>query len=51
MRRIEVFRILIPLNVLSGILILLMPIPAVWKLHAPRGQKLAVTGVFLLGGL
>lgn len=50
-RRLEAYRVFSPLNVLSGLLILVMPIPIVWKLHAPRSQKLALTGVFLLGGL
>ncbi|CAG8904028.1 unnamed protein product [Penicillium egyptiacum] len=48
---VDAYRIFAPVNVLTGVLILVMPIPAVWKLHAPRAQKLAVTGVFLLGGL
>jgi len=50
-RQIQVYRILSPINAFTGLLILIMPIPEVWKLHAPRGQKLALTGVFLLGGL
>lgn len=45
------YRVVSPLNVLTGVLILALPMPLVWKLHAPRGQKLALTGVFLLGGL
>ncbi|KAJ5563643.1 hypothetical protein N7535_008807 [Penicillium sp. DV-2018c] len=49
--RIQAYWVLCPLNVLTGILILLIPIPAVWNLHATRGKKLAVTGVFLLGGI
>ncbi|KAJ5782815.1 hypothetical protein N7457_004589 [Penicillium paradoxum] len=50
-RLLESYRVFAPLNALTGILILVMPIPVVWKLQAPRGQKLALTGVFLLGGL
>ncbi|KAK9858496.1 uncharacterized protein MYU51_017561 [Penicillium brevicompactum] len=49
--RISIYRILSPFNVLTGVLIIILPIPSVWKLHAPRGQKVALTGVFLLGGL
>jgi hypothetical protein len=49
--QIKVYRVMSPINAFTGLLILLMPIPEVWKLHAPRGQKLALTGVFLLGGL
>ncbi|CAI7652359.1 unnamed protein product [Penicillium glandicola] len=45
------YRFLVSFNVLTGILILVMPIPTVWSLHVSRGQKLAVTGVFLLGGI
>lgn len=45
------YRAVSPLNVLTGVLILVLPMPLVWRLHAPRGQKLALTGVFLLGGL
>ncbi|KAJ5825782.1 hypothetical protein N7474_002920 [Penicillium riverlandense] len=45
------YRFVSPPNVLTGILILIMPIPFVWKLHAPRAQKMALTAVFLLGGL
>ena len=49
--RLQVYRILSPINCITGILIIILPIPTVWKLHAPRGQKLALTGVFLLGGV
>lgn len=45
------YRAISPVNVLTGLMILLMPLPLIWQLHAPRGQKLALTGVFLLGGL
>ncbi|KAF9253147.1 hypothetical protein DTO013E5_465 [Penicillium roqueforti] len=48
---VDAYRILAPFNVLTGVLILVMPIPTVWKLHTSRKQKLALTGVFLLGGL
>jgi hypothetical protein len=40
-----------PFNVLTGILILVLPLPLVWKLQAPKAQKVALTVVFLLGGL
>ncbi|KAJ6078742.1 hypothetical protein N7467_008495 [Penicillium canescens] len=46
-----VFLVLSPLNSLTGLLILVLPIPSVWKLHAPRGQKIALTGIFLLSGI
>lgn len=45
------YRYISPLNVLTGILILAMPLPLVWKLQAPKAQKVALTAVFLLGGL
>lgn len=46
-----VYRIASPINLLTGLLILVMPMPLVWRLHAPRGQKLALTAVFMIGGL
>ncbi|KAJ5082052.1 hypothetical protein N7532_011095 [Penicillium argentinense] len=49
--QITFYRGVSPVNALTGIMILIMPLPLIWQLHAPRGQKLALTGVFLLGGL
>jgi hypothetical protein len=46
-----VYRIASPINLLTGVLILVMPMPLVWRLHAPRGQKVALTAVFMIGGL
>jgi hypothetical protein len=46
-----VYRVISPIHVLTGVLILVMPMPLVWRLHAPMGQKLALTGVFMIGGL
>jgi hypothetical protein len=45
------YRYISPFNVLTGILILVMPLPLVWKLQAPKAQKIGLTAVFLLGGL
>ncbi|KAI9044584.1 uncharacterized protein KD926_000495 [Aspergillus affinis] len=45
------YRYVSPPNILTDVLILVMPMPFVWKLHTRTGQKLALTGVFLLGGL
>ncbi|KAJ6109661.1 hypothetical protein N7486_001896 [Penicillium sp. IBT 16267x] len=45
------YRAISPINVLTGLMIAVLPIPLVWRLHAPRGQKVALTGVFLLSGL
>ncbi|KAF1973174.1 hypothetical protein BU23DRAFT_507193 [Bimuria novae-zelandiae CBS 107.79] len=36
---------------ITDALIIVIPIPFVWKLHLPTGRKLAVCGVFLLGSL
>ncbi|KAL2816082.1 hypothetical protein BJX63DRAFT_430374 [Aspergillus granulosus] len=38
-------------NILTDFVILIMPMPVVWKLQTRLTQKLALTGVFLLGGL
>lgn len=38
-------------NVVTDVLILLIPIPIVWKLHMRTTQKIGVCGVLLLGGL
>lgn len=44
------YRAISPINVFTGVLILVMPIPLIWRLQVPRGQKVALTAVFLLGG-
>ncbi|PGG99229.1 hypothetical protein AJ79_08621 [Helicocarpus griseus UAMH5409] len=36
-------------NLISDISILIVPAPAVWRLQMPRGQKIAVLFIFLLG--
>ncbi|KAL6232853.1 hypothetical protein BDW75DRAFT_216757 [Aspergillus navahoensis] len=38
-------------NILTDLVILVMPMPIVWRLQTRLTQKLALTGVFLLGGL
>lgn len=38
-------------NVLTDVLILVVPIPLVWKLQMRTVQKVLVTGIFLLGSL
>ena len=38
-------------NMLTDIIILCVPLPIIWKLQMPRKQKLAISGIFLLGGL
>lgn len=36
-------------NVILDIIIVFMPIPYVWRLHAPLGQRLVLAGMFVLG--
>lgn len=38
-------------DVVLDVLILAIPIPLVWKLQLPVKQKIAVLGIFLLGGM
>ena len=38
-------------HIVTDLLILIMPLPFVWGLQKRLAQKLALTGVFLLGGL
>ncbi|OKP14896.1 hypothetical protein PENSUB_5207 [Penicillium subrubescens] len=45
------YRYVSPPNILTDVLILIMPLPFVWRLHTRLTQKLALTGVFILGGL
>ncbi|KAJ5473525.1 hypothetical protein N7475_003091 [Penicillium sp. IBT 31633x] len=45
------YRFVSPPNILTDVLILVMPLPYVWKLHTSLGHKLALSGVFLLGSL
>ncbi|KAL4879446.1 hypothetical protein BJY04DRAFT_220042 [Aspergillus karnatakaensis] len=47
----QFFRFVSLPNILTDLVILVMPFPFVWKLHTRLTQKLALTGVFLLGGL
>lgn len=39
------------LNVVTDIAIVGFPLPIIWRLQMNRGTKLAVIGMFLLGGL
>ncbi|KAJ5586843.1 uncharacterized protein N7459_002608 [Penicillium hispanicum] len=45
------YRYVSPPNILTDVLLLIMPMPFVWKLHTQVGHKVALTGVFLLGSL
>ncbi|KAI9675382.1 MAG: hypothetical protein M1817_001286 [Caeruleum heppii] len=38
------------INIFTDFVILLLPMPLVWKLHITKKQKIALVGVFLLGG-
>lgn len=38
-------------NIASDLVILVLPMPIVWRLQMPRSKKYAVTGIFLMGGL
>ena len=38
-------------NIVLNFLVLFLPLPLVWTLQIPRSQKIALTGIFLLGGL
>lgn len=40
-----------PLDILTNILILILPIPYLWKLQMERAKKVAVIGIFVLGSL
>lgn len=40
-----------PINILVDGAILLLPMPALWKLQAPRSRKVGLTIVFITGGL
>lgn len=37
------------INVLTTLVVWAMPIPRVWKLQLPRGQKVALSLIFALG--
>ncbi|KAL4780315.1 hypothetical protein BJX76DRAFT_364423 [Aspergillus varians] len=40
-----------PANVFTDLLILVVPIPLIWKLQMRRVQKVLISGIFLLGSL
>ncbi|KAJ6021440.1 hypothetical protein N7540_006944 [Penicillium herquei] len=45
------YRYVSPPNILTDLFLLIMPLPFVWKLHTQLRQKIALTGIFLLGSL
>lgn len=38
-------------NIVTDVIILVLPLPVVWRLKLPRNQKLVLVGVFSLGFL
>lgn len=38
-------------NIIGDVLVLISPIPIVWKLHTSTGKKVMISGIFLLGTL
>lgn len=38
-------------NIITDIVIIIIPLPLIWKLHLPRFQRLLLCGVFLTGAL
>lgn len=38
-------------NVITDFAVFCLPLPTLWKLHLPRGQKIALMGIFCLGFL
>jgi hypothetical protein len=38
-------------NIATDLVILILPMPPIWQLHLPKSQKIALTGVLILGSL
>ena len=38
-------------NIVTDAALLSVPIPFIWRLHRDRPQKIALAGIFMLGGL
>lgn len=38
-------------NITTDLVMLVLPLPVVWRLQIPKRQKLALTGIFILGSL
>ena len=38
-------------NIVTDVLIMALPLPQIWKLKLPRQQKIALSGIFLIGCL
>ena len=39
------------INFITDLMILALPMPFIWRLQQARSQKIAISGMFLLGGL
>jgi hypothetical protein len=39
------------INIAVDLVIMVLPLPTVWSLQLPKRQKLALSGVFMLGTL
>ena len=38
-------------NILTDVALMVLPLPYIWQLNRSKSQKIALAGVFLLGGL
>lgn len=45
------YRVNTPINIIVDVAILIIPMPALWKLQAPKKKKIGLTVVFMMGGL
>ena len=47
----KLFLVMSAFNVLTGITILCLPIPLIWKLQVSKRIRMELTSIFILGGL
>lgn len=38
-------------NILTDVALMALPLPYIWRLNRPMAQKVALGGIFVLGGL
>ena len=38
-------------NIVTDVALLVLPIPYIWRIQRPTSQKIALAGIFMLGGL
>lgn len=36
-------------TIITDVLLMILPLPYVWRLHLPAGGKVALSGIFLVG--